>query len=97
MKLNPNGELIRHKARLVVKRFLQKEGIDINEFFVLFSRIKIIRLIVSLTNINNWSMCLMDVKCAFLNDPLDEEVYISQPDDFEKEGQESKAYMLHKA
>lgn len=39
----------------------------------------------------------MDIKCSLLNDSLDEEVYVSQPVGFDKEGQESKVYKLHKA
>lgn len=67
VKLNPNQEVTRHKARLVAKRFLQKEGIDFDEVFIPFARIKTIRLVVGLSNMNNWHMCQMDVKCVFLN------------------------------
>ncbi|WJX72888.1 hypothetical protein P8452_56724 [Trifolium repens] len=56
-----------------------------------------IRLVVGLANINNWSIYQMDVKCAFLNGPLEEEVYVKQPTGFIDEDQKEKVYRLHKA
>jgi hypothetical protein len=73
-KMNPQGEVTRYKARLVAKGFLQKEGIDYEEVYAPVARIETIRLVVALANINNWSIHQMDVKCAFLNGPLSEEV-----------------------
>src|SRR3954471_12122129 len=84
-------------ARLVAKGFLQKEGIDFDEVFAPVARIETIRLVVGLANMNNWHMCQMDVKCAFLNGPLDEEVYVAQPAGFVKHEEERKVYRLHKA
>lgn len=52
-------------------RFLLREGVDVVGVFAPATKIKTIRLVVALANINNLSMCLMDVKCAFLNGPLD--------------------------
>ncbi|GAU22960.1 hypothetical protein TSUD_247040 [Trifolium subterraneum] len=97
VKLNPKGEITRHRARLVVKGFLQKEGIGFNEVFAPVARMETIRLVTALTHHNNWSMHQMDVKCAFLNGPLDEEVYVVQPPGFIVKEDESKVYKLHKA
>ncbi|CAJ2632822.1 unnamed protein product [Trifolium pratense] len=97
VKVNSQGEVTRHKARLVAKGFLQKEGIDFEEVFAPVARIETIRLVVGLANINNWSIYQMDVKCAFLNGPLDEEVYVKQPVGFQVDGQKDKVYRLHKA
>ncbi|GAU32405.1 hypothetical protein TSUD_220940 [Trifolium subterraneum] len=97
VKLNPKGEITRHKARLVVKGFLQKEGINFNKVFAPVARMETIRLVTALTHHNNWSMHQMDVKCAFLNGPLDEEVYVVQPPGFTVKEDESKVYKLHKA
>ncbi|GAU43218.1 hypothetical protein TSUD_301050 [Trifolium subterraneum] len=85
------------KARLVVKGFLQKEGIDFNEVFALVARMETIRLVTAMTHYNGWSMHQMDVKCAFLNGPLDEEVYMTQPPRFIIKEDEFKVYKLHKA
>lgn len=84
VKLNPMGEVTRHKAKLVAKGFLQKEGINFDKVFAPVDMIETIRLVIGLANINNWYMCQMNVKCAFLNSPLDEEVYVAQPVGFMK-------------
>ena len=97
VKFNPKGEVTRHKARLMVKGFLQKEGTNFDKVFTPVARIETIRLVVGLANMNNWQMCRMDVKCAFLNAPLEEEVYVAQPAGFMKHGEERKVYRLHKA
>ena len=97
VKTNSKGEVTRHKARLVAKGFLQKEGIDFDEVFAPVARIETIRLVVGLAEINSWHICQMDVKCAFLNGPLDEEVYVKQPVGFVKHDEERKVYRLHKA
>lgn len=80
VKLNTRGDVTIHKARLVAKGFDQREGIDFNEAFAPVVRIEITRLVIGLVNINNWSMCQMDLQYAFLNGPLDEEVYVTQLD-----------------
>jgi hypothetical protein len=69
----------RHKARLVAKGFLQKQGIDFDEVFAPVTRIETIRLVTAITIKNNWSMYQMDVKSAFLNGLIKEEVYVVQP------------------
>ena len=53
VKLNPKGEVTRHKAGLVAKGFFQKEGIDFDEVFAPVARIETIRLLVGLANMNN--------------------------------------------
>ncbi|CAJ2662747.1 unnamed protein product [Trifolium pratense] len=97
VKVNPKGETIRHKARLVVKGFLQKEGIDFNEIFAPVVRMDTIRLVTAIAHYNKWSMHQMDVKCTFMNGPLEEEVYVVQPPGFIDKGNESKVYKLNKA
>ena len=77
--MNPKGEVTRHKARLAAKGFLPKEGIDFDDVFAHVARNETIRLVVGLENMNNWHTYHMDVKCMFINGPLDEEVYVAQP------------------
>ncbi|XP_050902772.1 uncharacterized mitochondrial protein AtMg00820-like [Lathyrus oleraceus] len=67
MRENHNGEIIKHKARLVAKEFLQREGMDLEEVFTPVARIETIRLVVGIGNNNNWSIYQMEVKSAFLN------------------------------
>lgn len=85
------------KAILVAKGFLQQHGIDFTNLYVLVARMETVRLVVSIANSNNWSINQMDVKSTFLNDPLDEEVYVCQPPGLIKKGHESKVYKLNKA
>jgi Reverse transcriptase (RNA-dependent DNA polymerase) len=72
--MNVRGEIERYKARLVVKRYKQKTGIDYEEVFALIARMEIIRLLISLTTQNKWSIFQMNVKSVFLNGVLEEEV-----------------------
>jgi hypothetical protein len=97
LKFNSKGVVTRHKARLVAKGFLQKQGIDFDEVFAPVTRMETIRLVTAIANNNNWSMYQMDVKSAFLNGPIEEEVYVAQPPGFIVKNQENKVYKLRKA
>ena len=79
VKVNADGEIVRHKARLVAKGFLQKAGIDYGEVYAPIARMETIRLVVALATNEDWSLHQLDVKSAFLNGPLEEEVYVQQP------------------
>jgi len=96
-KLNLNGYINKHKARLVAKGYRQKEGEDFTEVYAPVSRLETVRLIISLAAQNNWKLFQMDVKSAFLNGVLNEEVYVDQPPGFVKKGEENKVYKLKKA
>jgi Reverse transcriptase (RNA-dependent DNA polymerase) len=74
--MNVRGKIERYKARLVVKRYKQKARIDYEEVFIPVARMKTIRLLILLAAQNKWSIFQMDVKSAFLNGVLEEEVYI---------------------
>jgi Reverse transcriptase (RNA-dependent DNA polymerase) len=78
-KMNVQGEVERYKARLVAKGYKQKTEIDYEEVFAPVVRMETIRLLISLAAQNKWSIFQMDVKSAFLNGVLEEEVYIEQP------------------
>ena len=96
-KYRPNGEVERLKARLVVKGYKQKPGIDYFEVFAPVARMDTIRMIVALAVQNRWRIYQMDVKSAFLNGFLDEEVYVDQPPGYVKKGYENQVYKLKKA
>ena len=81
-KLNENGEVIRNKAKLVCKGYAQQEGIDFEETFAPVARLEAIRMFLALSSFQNFKVFQMDVKSAFLNGDLEEEVYIEQPDGF---------------
>jgi len=80
--LNENGEVIRNKARLVCKGYAQQEGIDFEENFAPVARLEAIRMFLALSSFQKFKVFQMDVKSAFLNGDLEEEVYIEQPDGF---------------
>ena len=81
-KLNESGDVIRNKARLVCKGYAQQEGIDFEETFAPVARLEAIRMFLALSIFQKFKVFQMDVKSAFLNGDLDEEVYIEQPDGF---------------
>lgn len=76
VKTNPKGEIMKHKTRLVAKGFLQRESIYVEDVFTPASRIETIRIIVGIMINNIWSIYQMDVKFSFVNEPLEEEVYL---------------------
>jgi hypothetical protein len=97
LKLKPNGEVAKHKARLVARGFMQKAGMDYFEVYAPIVRLETVRLIVTIACGRNWPMHHLDVKSAFLNCPLDEEVYVTHPLGFKIKGKENMMYRLHKA
>ncbi|KAI5332051.1 hypothetical protein L3X38_022179 [Prunus dulcis] len=96
-KLNLGGSVQKNKAQLVAKGYAQKPGVDYNETFVPVARLDTIRTLVALAAQKNWKLYQLDVKSAFLNGVLEEEVYVDQPDGFVVKGSEDKVYKLHKA
>nr|GFA49211.1 hypothetical protein [Tanacetum cinerariifolium] len=71
-----------NKARLIAKGYAQEEGIDFEESFAPVSRLEAIRIFVAYAAHKSFPIYQMDVKTAFLNGPLKEEVYVAQPDGF---------------
>jgi hypothetical protein len=92
-----DGIIEKYKARFVARGFSQKEGIDYEETFAHVARYTSIRTIVALAAKMKWTLHQMDVKTAFLNGVIEEEVYIEQPQGFEVEDRKSHVYKLKKA
>jgi hypothetical protein len=97
IKYNQHGEIDKYKARLVAKGFAQQEGIDYEETFAPTAKWNTIRLTLALAAQKGWKVHQMDVKSAFLNGDLQEDVYMQQPPGFEIAGQEHKVCKLIKA
>ena len=80
LKRNAEGEVVKHKARLVAKGYVHKQGIDYDEVFALVARIDTVKLILAMATNRGWKVHHLDVKTAFLNGELEEEVYVAQPE-----------------
>src|SRR6266404_1438524 len=93
-KLKADG---RFCARLVAKGFTQIPGIDFDETFSPVARFESLRLLLALAALEDWEIHQMDVKSAFLNGVLEEEIYMEQPQGFITTGQETKVCRLRKA
>ena len=83
LKTNPKGEIDRFRARLVVKGYSQREGIDYSELFSPVARFDTIRTILSISASQHLALRQFDIKTAFLYGDLKEEVYMVQPLGFE--------------
>lgn len=97
VKRDPSRKIIKHKARTVAKGYVQKHGVDYDEVFVSVVRLEMVCVILALARSNGWGMHHLDVKSAFLNGNLEEEVYFTQPEGFEKKNESNNAYKLSKA
>nr|GEZ34670.1 retrovirus-related Pol polyprotein from transposon TNT 1-94 [Tanacetum cinerariifolium] len=97
VKTDEFGEVLKNKVRLVAQGFRQDEGIDFEESFTPVARIEAIRILVANAAHKNMTIFQMDVKTAFLNGELKEEVYVSQPKGFVDQVNPLHAYKLKKA
>lgn len=76
---------------------MQRHGIDFDEVFAPVARLETVRLLIALAANEGWRVDHMDVKSAFLNGELEEEVYVAQPPGFIETGKEGKVLKLRKA
>ncbi|GJX32743.1 retrovirus-related pol polyprotein from transposon TNT 1-94 [Tanacetum coccineum] len=97
VKTDEFGEVLKNNARLVTQGSRQEEGIDFDESFAPVARIEAIRIFVANAANKNMTIFQMDVKTAFLNGELKEEVYVSQPEGFVDQDYPSHVYNLKKA
>ena len=74
--MDENGIIVRNKSKLVVQCFNQEEGIDYEETFASIARLKAIRMLLAFACFKDFVLYQMDVKSAFLNGFINEEVYV---------------------
>ncbi|GKC83400.1 retrovirus-related pol polyprotein from transposon TNT 1-94 [Tanacetum coccineum] len=97
VKTDDFGGVLKNKARLVAQGFRQEEGVDFEESFAPVARIEAIRIFVANAAHKNITIYQMDVKTAFLNGNLKEEVYVSQHEGFVDQDNPSHSYDLDKS
>ena len=97
IKYKENGDIDKYKERLVANGFAQKEGIDYEKTFAPTAKWNTIRIVLALAAQNGWKVHQMDVKSAFLNGDLQEDVYMTQPPGFGVPGKENQVCKLVKA
>jgi hypothetical protein len=96
-KQDEHGVMTRNKARLVAKGYAQVAGLDFEEPFAPVARLESIRILLAYVAHHSFKLFQMDVKSAFLNGPIKEEVYVEQPPGFEDDRYPDHVYRLSKA
>jgi hypothetical protein len=96
-KQDEHGVVTRNKAQLLAKGYSQVEGLDFDETYAPIARLESIRILLSYATYHGFKLYQMDVKSAFLNSPIKEEVYVEQSPDFEDSEYPNHVYKLSKA
>lgn len=96
-KQSEDGVVVRNKARLVAQGFSQVEGLDFGETFAPVARLEAIRILLAFATSKGFKLFQIDVKSAFLNGHIEEEVYDKQPSGFENPKFPNHVYKLSKA
>ena len=95
--MKPDETIDKYKARLVVKGYKQKQGLDYFDTYSPVTKITSIRMLIALAAVHDLKIHQMDVKTAFLNRELEEEIYMEQPEGFIVPGKEKKVCRLVKS
>ena len=96
-KSDEHGTVIRNKSRLIAQGYTQVEGVDFDETFAPVARLESIRILLAIASHLNFKLYQMDVKSAFLNRMLQEEVYVEQPKGFIDPYRPDDVYKLKRA
>ena len=96
-KRKVDGSIDKYKARLVIKDYKQTEGLDYFDTYSPVTRINFIKMVLAIAALRNLEVHQMDIKIVFLNEDLDEEIYIEQLEGFSTSGQKMKVCKLVKS
>jgi hypothetical protein len=91
-KQDQDGIVVRNKVRLVAQGYTQVEGLDFGGTYALVARLEAIRILLAYACAHNIKLYQMDVKSAFLNGCINEEVYVEQPPGFKDENKTNHVY-----
>jgi hypothetical protein len=94
---NEDGAMTRNRARLVAQGYTQGEGLNLNETFAPIVKLEAVRLLLGIACTIKFKLFQMDVRNAFLNEYLQEEVYVEQPKGFVEPGFPNHVYKLNNA
>jgi len=94
-KLNGDGSINKFKERLVAK-YAQIFGVDYSDTFAPVARLETIRMLLAVAAQKGWEVYQLDVKSAFLNGFLQEEIYVEQPEGFIKKGKKTRFIFLRR-
>lgn len=97
LKRGSDGKLRRFKARLVAKGYSQRKGVDFKETYAPVVRYESVRTLLSIAAAKDLEIIQLDVKTAFLHGDLEEEIYLEQPEGYQKPGQEELVCKLNKS
>src|SRR6266436_6280407 len=93
-KCGANGSVTRYKAHLVAQGFSQHEGINYSETFAPVVKSASLRIFLAICACHGWRVHQMDIKSAYLNGSISEDIYMQQPKGYEEKGGESKVTKL---
>ncbi|KAL0463012.1 UNVERIFIED_CONTAM: Retrovirus-related Pol polyprotein from transposon RE2, partial [Sesamum latifolium] len=96
-KLGADGEVTAFKARLVAKGYTQRPGVDFEETYSSVAMTKSIRILLAIAALYDYEIWQMDVKMAFLNGFVEEEIFMDHPEDFATVGEEQKVCRLQRS
>ena len=95
IKVNPDGSVVRLKARLIARGYAQTYGVDYSNTFSPIAKLNSVRLFISIAASHQWMIHQLDIKNAFIHGDL-EEVYMEQPPGFVAQGGYGKVCCLKK-
>ena len=96
-KIDTNGNVTIYKAQLVAKVFLQVQGVDYDETFSPVAMLNSVRIMLAIAAFYDYEIWQMDVKTAFLNGFLKEELYMMQPEGFVEPKGANKVFKLQRS
>ena len=92
-----DGQIVHNKARLVAQGYTQVEGMDYGETYAPVARLESIHILLAYDNHHDITLYQMDIKSAFHNGEIEEEVYVKKPPGFVNPKKPNHVYKLHKA